>query len=195
MAFSQDFAEERLAEEGLAEEGLAEEGLAEEGSAEEGSTGKYSAGEGVCCEPTLPVARDITSAFMTGPCSVRLRRTSPFGDRSGPELAEDHRFQRPHRFEILGCDRALGKHDFELGLDLEHQRDHVHRPQPDVHQMRIRMHVSGDVVRFQYAFDDGKNTAPNFGDRYCHFHFDSVSRRTGDCSVIAATIADSDPGQ
>ena len=69
MAFSQALAEEGLAEEGLAEEGLAEEGLAEEGLTE----------AGVRSVAPLRVARDIASAFITGPCSVRFQRTSPFG--------------------------------------------------------------------------------------------------------------------
>jgi hypothetical protein len=101
---------EDLAREDLAEEDSAEEDLAEEDFAE----------KAVRCESPLPVARDITSAFMTGPCSVRFWRTSPFGGTSRPELVEDHRFQRPDRFEILGRDLALGKHDFKLGLDPEH---------------------------------------------------------------------------
>ena len=94
MAFSQDFAEEDLAEEDFAEEDLAEEDLAE---------------EGVRCEVPLPVARGITFACMTGPCSVRFRRRAPFGARSRPELVEDRRFRRPCRFKILERDLAWGR--------------------------------------------------------------------------------------
>ena len=78
MALSQDFAEEDFAEESLTEEGLAEEDSAGEDSAEKDSAGEAASEEGVRCVAPLPVVSAITSAFMTGPCSVRFQRTSPF---------------------------------------------------------------------------------------------------------------------
>src|SRR6266487_4014258 len=90
--------------------------------------------------------------------------------RSGPELVEDHQLQRLHRLEILGRNLGLRKGEIELGFDLEHQGDHIHRVQPDIYQPRLRVDIRDDRVLLEDAPDDEKNTVLNAGAKVLHFN-------------------------
>jgi hypothetical protein len=90
--------------------------------------------------------------------------------RSGFELVEDHQVPRLHRLEILGRDLWLRKGEIELGFDLEHQCDHIHRVQSDIHQPRLRLDIRLDRVLLEDALDDEKNTVLDAGIYVLHFN-------------------------
>ena len=74
-----------------------------------------------------------------------------------------HHLQRLHRLEILGRDLGLRKGEIELGFDLEHQLDHIHRAQSDIYQPRLRVEIGGDRVLLEDTPDDGKNAVLDAG--------------------------------
>src|SRR5262245_51978540 len=76
----------------------------------------------------LMIAELVLSArTKDAPCSIGSVRLPS-------ELADDHPLQRSHRLEILRADLNLGDREVELGLDLQHQRNHIHRAQSDIDQ-------------------------------------------------------------
>ena len=97
--------------------------------------------------------------------------------------------------KFSGCDLGLGKRHAELGLNAEHQGDHVRRIQTDVHQLRFRVNVRDDGILLQNVSDDGQNAAPDIGGGCFHIHIDRPSpgplahETTRLCD---ATIADRD---
>jgi hypothetical protein len=65
------------------------------------------------------------------------------------ELACDQALQRCDRLEILRRDLILRDHEIELGFDTEHQIDHVHRGETDVHQQRAGSDFGGNRILFE----------------------------------------------
>src|SRR5260370_419420 len=131
-------------------------------SAPTSSRGGQAAAEGVT-RRTGPGAtlRSLSIRFR----SLFRRRMSVqvASSRSGSELVEDHQLHCLHRLEILWRDLGLGKGEIELGFDLEHQRDHIHRVQSDIYQPGFRVDIRDDRVLLEDDPDDGKDTVLDAG--------------------------------
>src|SRR6267142_5947677 len=112
--------------------------------------------------------RDL--AIIVEAASLGAEAVQVASSRPGSELVEDQPLQRLHRLEILGRNLGLRKGEIELGFDLEHQGDHVHRVQSDIYQPRLRVHIGGDRVLLEDAPDDEKNTVLNAGAKVLHFN-------------------------
>ena len=87
----------------------------------------------------------------------------------------DHPFQRFDRLEILRRDLGLRNREVEFGFDREHQVDHVHRGQPDIHQPRFGSDVGCDRVLLEDRLDEGKDTVLNVGAKACICQFPPVA--------------------
>jgi hypothetical protein len=86
----------------------------------------------------------------------------------GLQLACNHPLQRPDRLEILGRDLSLRDREIEFGFDRQHQVDHVHRGQPDIHQPRLGVHFRHDRVLFEDRLDQRKDPALDIGVEVLH---------------------------
>src|SRR5690242_8015211 len=91
----------------------------------------------------------------------RLRRAKLSGHQA---------FKGGDRLEILRRDLVLRNGEVELGLDAEHEIDHVHRGQPDVDQMTIRGDCGGNLVLVENPLHQGHDPVPNIGiDAFHHY--------------------------
>ena len=72
-------------------------------------------------------------------------------------LIDDHLLQRIDRLEILRRDFRLRNREIELGFHTEHQVDHIHRRQSDIHQQRFRIDLGRDRVLREDRLDDSKD--------------------------------------
>ena len=72
-------------------------------------------------------------------------------------LIDDHLLQRFHGLEILRGDFRLRDREIELGFHTEHQVDHIHRRQSDVHKQRFRIDLGRDRVLREDRLDESKD--------------------------------------
>jgi hypothetical protein len=152
------------------------------------------------------LCRVVRSARLTGPASAatrtegRPRSTSPAkpngasgedeklvrlrnataaclsGGRPRFELIYDHQFQRFYRLEILWRDLRLRDCEIEFGFYTEHQIDHIHRRQPDIHQSRFRTNVGSNRVLFEDRLDENQNPVLNVGVNPLHLQLSKYRR-------------------
>jgi hypothetical protein len=119
-------------------------------------------------------------------CSIRFILLSS-------ELIEDHQLQRLHRLEILRLDLKLGNHKIELGFDLQHQRDHIHRVQSDIDQSRLRVDINSYRVLIENAPDERKNAILDAWTKVLHSN--SPFSQDNDKQVSEATLSDCGLGE
>src|ERR1700730_1092195 len=79
----------------------------------------------------------------------------------GAKLAGDHALKRGDRLEILRRDLVLRNGEIELGIDAEHQIDHVHRGQSDIDQRRIRGHLGGNRILLEDSLHQDHDPVTN----------------------------------
>jgi hypothetical protein len=124
--------------------------------------------------------------LANGRQSVRRRRDRVCG--SGVfwlELIDDHQLQGFDRLEILWRYLGLRNREVEFGFDTKHQVDHVHRCQPDIHQMRFRTNFHGNRVLVEDRLDESKDTELNIGAKGFHLYFPLVVVASDDVGLIA----------
>jgi len=85
------------------------------------------------------------------------------------KLTDDQRLQRFDRLEIFGRDFRLWNGEIELRLDGEHQIDHVHRCQTDIHQQGCRVELGCDRILVENGFDESKQPALDVSVLGLHF--------------------------
>ena len=98
------------------------------------------------------------------------------------------RFQRFDRLEILRRDLGLRNREIELGFDAEHQIDHVHRGQPDIHQPRVRIELHGNRILLEDRLDQRKDPALNVGVKGLHRDFPFCRRAIGQCRTASRDL-------
>jgi hypothetical protein len=67
----------------------------------------------------------------------------------------------------------LWNREIELGFDSEHQVDHVHRGQTDIHEQRGRLKIGSNRILFEDGFDESKQSALDIASGL-HFDFSPV---------------------
>ena len=89
-------------------------------------------------------------------------------------LIDDHVLQRIDRLEILRRDFRLRNREIELGFHTEHQVDHIHRRQADVHQQRLRIDLGRDRVLREDRLDESKDPVFHIvnGVHFLSFHLE-----------------------
>ena len=96
------------------------------------------------------------------------------------QLGDDHPLQRLDGLEILRRDLGLGNREVELGLDAEHQIDHVHRGQAGVDELRLRRDVGAERVLREDALHQLDDAISHVGIEGLHRQIPmSVGGRTG----------------
>jgi len=78
------------------------------------------------------------------------------GGRCRRELSDNEPAQGVDRLEIFRRDFRLRNSEIELGLDGEHQIDHVHRRQSDIDQQRLRIEIGYDCVLVKDGADQSE---------------------------------------
>jgi hypothetical protein len=113
--------------------------------------------------------RHPLSANAVSPQPNRRRLTPVWsGRRPQFELGSDHPFQRFNRLEILRRNLGLRDCEIEFRFHAEHQIDHIHRRQPDIHQSRFRINLDGNRVLFEDRLDENQDPVLNVGIKSLH---------------------------
>ena len=81
------------------------------------------------------------------------------GRRCARQLTDNQPGQRFDRLKIFRRDLGLRDGEIKLGLDGEHQIDHVHRRQTDIHQQGCRLEIGGNRVLLEDGFDESEQPA------------------------------------
>jgi hypothetical protein len=120
-------------------------------------------------------AEILSRQRLMEPAKPEVRRSG----RLGLQLADDHRLKRVDRLKILRRDLRLRDRQIEFGFDAEHQIDHVHRRQPDIHQPRFRTDFCSNRVLLEDGLDQIKDPIPNVGVEALHLRLSTCRRVVG----------------
>jgi hypothetical protein len=115
---------------------------------------------------------------------------SQLGRRPRLQLIDDHQLQRFDRLEILRRDFSLRNRKIKFSFDTEHQVDHVHRCQPDIHKPRFRENFRYNRILIEDCLDESKDPVLNVdvNDLPLQLHLPSrQSQSKMDCAEIGAS--------